>query len=375
MIDADKWQRAHGYHQQKQNMLFQALHQPGIIVGLGIHLIEAPEDTPAQYRDSRWLEIQTGIAIDLNGNLIIVPEPIPFRIASGETSTPQPLTVYLTVSYVDPKRLVRRETAEVAREMFRIDEKTSPPVDAEIEVCRIQIQPGAVELRRPIEVLSPGTNQVDLRYRRNAKVRPQAIVRVALIDSGKGPGLRFYHDSLTFLLEALEALYPSLQGDDVIHVPLSYEGVEHLRECDLAVLPGEQVLTLENENIALLRDYLNSGGAVFVEIRENEKQVLAALEELVYGLGATLNPLHQLPRKHLLKTTPFLFSALPMILERKVQLFCGGGIIATVGDLSAAWGANEALDLTRNDIRTAHELGINILNYASFRKHLRQLLN
>lgn len=375
MIDADKWQRAHQYHQQKQNMLFQSLHQPGIVVGLGIHLIAAPEDTPAQYRDQRWLEIQPGIAIDLNGNLIIAPEPVPFRIASGEKPNPQPMMVYLSLSYVDPKGLVRQGSSEIAREMFRIDEKTSSPSEVEIEVCRIQIQPGAVELQRPLEVLSPGTNQIDLRYRLNAKARPQAIAKVALIDQGRGLNLRAYHDNLSFLLDALDALYPVLQGDGPRHIPLSYEGIEHLRDCDLAVIPGEQILTLDNESIALLSDYLSSGGAVLVEIRENEEQILGALKEVAYGLGSSLDPLHQLPRKHPLKTKPFLFSALPTILGRQVQILCGGGIIVSIGDLASVWGASEAFGLSREDIRTAHELGINILNYASRRKMLRQLIN
>jgi hypothetical protein len=375
MINAEKWQRAHRYHQQKQNMLFQALHQPGIVVGLGIHLITAPEDTSAQFRDRRWLEIQPGIAIDLNGNLIIVPEAVPFHIASGDTPNPQPMMVYLTMSYVDPKGLVRREESEVAQEMFRIDEKTSPPSEAEVEVCRIQIQPGAVELQRPLEVLYPGTNQIDLRHRLSAKVRPQAIAKVALIDQGTGANLRPYHDNLSFLLEALDPLYPSLQAEALMHVPLSYESVEHIRDCNLIVIPGKQILTFENELISLLRDYLSNGGATLVEIKENEEQILSALKELAYGLGSSLDPLHQLPRKHPLKTKPFLFSTLPKLFGQDLQMLCGGGIIAVVGDLSAAWGANEAFGLSREEIRTSHELGINILNYASRRKILKQLMN
>jgi Domain of unknown function (DUF4159) len=375
MINADKWQRAHTYHQQKQNTLFQSLHQPGIVVGLGIHLIPAPEDTAAQYRDQRWLEIQPGIAIDLSGNLIVVPEPIPFHIASGDTPNIQPMIVYLTISYVDPKTLVRREQAEVIKETFRIDEETSPPSDTAIEVCRIQIQPGAVVLQRPLEVLHPGTNQIDLRYRLSAKTRPQATAKIALIDQGLGINLGPYQENLSFLLEALDSLYPSLQGDSLMRFPLSYESVEDLRECNLIVIPGVQISNFENEHISLLRDYLSSGGMVLVEIKENEEPTLDTLKELAYGLGASLDPLHQLPRKHLLKTKPFLFSALPKLYGQEVQIFCGGSIIAVVGDLSSAWGASEAFGLTREEVRASHELGINILNYATRRKILCQLMN
>jgi hypothetical protein len=375
MINADRWQRAHNYHQQKQNTLFQALHQPGIVVGLGIHLIDAPEETPAQYRDQRWLEIQPGMAIDVNGNLIIVPEAIPFRIASGDIPAAQPMMVYLVLSYVDPKSLVRREQPEVIQETFRIDEITVQPSESEIEVCRIQVQPGAVELQRPQEALFPGTNQFDLRYRLFAKARPQAIAKVVLIDQGSSSNLGPYQENLSFLLDALDGLYPSLQGDQLLRFPLSYESIEHLRDCNLAVIPGEQILHFDNETLTLLRDYLGNGGAVLVEIKENESSILEALREAAYGLGVSLEPLHQLPRKYPLKTKPFLFSALPELFGQQLQVFCGGGIIAVVGDLSSAWGATEAFGLTREEIRSAHELGINILSYACLHQMLRQLMN
>jgi hypothetical protein len=90
----------------------------------------------AQYRDGRWLQIQPGIAIDLVGNPIVVPEPIEFRISS-ENLTPDSISVYLVVSYVNPEKLRRKEQREIIQETFRIDEKTNPPGDLEVELCRI----------------------------------------------------------------------------------------------------------------------------------------------------------------------------------------------------------------------------------------------
>jgi hypothetical protein len=45
-----------------------------------------------------------------------------------------------------------------------------------------------------------------------------------------------------------------------------------------------------------------------------------------------------------------------------------------MGELSAAWGLDEELSLPRSDIRTAQELGINILHFAWHRRQLTQLL-
>jgi hypothetical protein len=45
-----------------------------------------------------------------------------------------------------------------------------------------------------------------------------------------------------------------------------------------------------------------------------------------------------------------------------------------VGDLSSAWGLDPDLSLSRADIRTAQELGINILHFAWKRRSMMQLL-
>ncbi|GAA6615929.1 hypothetical protein [Scytonema sp. NUACC26] len=180
MMNADRWRVAHQYHRHRQNVLHQSLHEPGIVCGLGVRLISPPAQAPARFRDRRWLEIQPGIAIDLEGNPIIVDPSTDrtFRIATTPPSTGT-LSVYLVVSYVEPQNSASRQNSELVREWFRFDEKTSPPTETEIELCRILLQSGTVELEAPPDVLFPSFNQLDLRYRPKVKARPQAVVRVA----------------------------------------------------------------------------------------------------------------------------------------------------------------------------------------------------
>ena len=59
-----------------------------------------------------------------------------------------------------------------------------------------------------------------------------------------------------------------------------------------------------------------------------------------------------------------------MINQQLIRLLTGGGIILVVGDLAAAWGLDSGLTLPRITIRTAQELGINILQYAWRRRQL-----
>jgi Domain of unknown function (DUF4159) len=383
MINAERWRRAHDYHQQRQNMLYQALNQPGIVAGLGIHLVAAPSEVPAKYRDQRWLEVQPGLAIDLSGNLIVVPHPVVFRIAAGETPMPDPMTVYLMISHVDPKNLVRREQPEVIQETFRLDEKTSPPEDLEIELCRIQLKPGEVELRCPDDVLDPEINQIDLRHRLLVQARPQGLARVALLQTmtmskarSADPYTEVRHlSNLDSLLEAASALYPSLRGAPAQKLSLSEMNFGSLQDCNCLFFPGTSALTLDPNEVGLLKQFLETGGVFVAEVFPEDSSALASIQTLAQDLNISLQSLYQLPPKHPLKTQPFLFSALPGLYGQEIQILCGEGMVVMVGELSSAWGANSALAMSRGDIRTAQEFGINILHFASKRRSLKQLLS
>ena len=138
MINSERWRLAHEYHHHRQNMQYQSLFLPGIICGLGVAPIAAPADLPAKFRDGRWVQIQPGIAIDLHGNFIVVPEPLDFRISS-EAFDLKVEIVYLVLSYVDPAKLKRLSSNEVLVETFRVNERTDLPLNSDIEICRLAI--------------------------------------------------------------------------------------------------------------------------------------------------------------------------------------------------------------------------------------------
>jgi len=91
LINSDRWQLAHNYHWQRQNLLYQSLFQAGIVTGLAVSPIPPPQNVPAKYRDGRWLLIHRGIAIDAHSNFIIVSEPMEFRLANWEQNTVRPV--------------------------------------------------------------------------------------------------------------------------------------------------------------------------------------------------------------------------------------------------------------------------------------------
>ncbi len=367
MMNAERWGLAHHYHRQRQNVHYQSLNEPGIVCGLGVRVVEAPSETSARFRDKRWVEIQPGIGIDLEGNPIIVDPSInrKFRIATNPPTTGT-LTVYLVASYVEPPEPGEREnTKYLLREWFRFDEKTSPPTDKEIELCRIELQSQTVELENPEDLLFPKFNQLDLRYRRQAKVRPQATIKVATT-------LNATYENLSYLMQSVSSLYPTLQGvTEIGQVNIDTD----LSNYDLVYVTGLQAINLYDRELEKFIKYLQTGGIILIEVPQDSSNLLEQVKQAIaYQFQISLQSWGELRFNHPLRRQPFLFAKPPQINQKPIQLWNGGGIVLIEGELSTAWGLDENLNLERHDIRSAQEFGINILSFALQRRHITQLL-
>ncbi len=432
LLNAHRWQQAHEYHRQRQNIHYQALHQPGIVYGLGVRVIAAPEEIAAQYRDGRWVEVQPGMAIDRQGNPIIVDRAIAFHFSA--TAREAPVKVYLVLSYVDPAMLQSQSTEEMVRETFRIDEKTTPASGLEVELCRIELSPGGMTLSASEDVFSPQPNQLDLRYRRQVGARSQGIVQVAYLAQGNESD-QAIENNLSCLLQAFLALDPERRGiESVIPItpqsPLPSEDSGERwaenqalswQEYDFIYLSYAQAVQSNPEQQLSWCSYLAAGGVLLIELWEDQTQIdelsavqqeleeaiadigdtaelqvvkaqlreelaacevelnrqieeiCASIQSLGLNLGMTTGDSGRLFPWHPLKNQPFLFQILPQIRRYPIRVFHWGGIILVIGDLSLAWGVNGGLELPREKIRNAHEFGINLLHFASRRRQLTQL--
>ena len=437
-ITVERWNLAHQYHRQRQNIYYQSLHQPGIVYGLGVCLIDAPEGIAPQYRDRRWVQIQPGLGIDCHGNVIIVSQPLEFQIVSQARNN-IPLTIYLVISYVDPEQLRHGNNTEVV-ETFRVDEKNQPPTPEEIELCRILLQPGETVLQAPRNVFFPSPNCLDLRYRPQIGTAPQSLVKIAMVDLDYQQELE-KADRLQRLLNSVRGLYPTMEGEQQIGV-ISLDSTpdkNSIFNYDLLYLSQRRSQQLNQGQLELLKTYLVRGGAILIEIsiqntkietlRCVESQLIQAIERIesleenmtaqdggtestqsgdavielkpslqtelqatqeklkeeiekmtlsyyqfAQQLDTPLDSWEDLRRDHPLRNQPFLFAALPKINHQSLQLLIGGGLIIIIGELSAAWGLDKSLELDRESIRTAQEFGINILHFACQRRKMTQAL-
>ena len=260
LINAERWRHAHSYHRQRQNVHYQSLNQPGIVCGLGVRAIAAPKEVAAEYRDQSWVQIQPGIAIDLAGNPIVLSKPFNFRITT-ELQDSEPVMVYVVARYRDPDEL-EAQKREIVQETFRIDEKSNLPDIWEVELCRIRLQIDKKAITQPADVFFPGYGDIDLRYRTQVQARPQALLRVAQVNFDDSESSQNFFN-LSYLLQAVEALYPSLRGVEVID---QVDWAANLQTYDLLYLTGQQKLSLNASEVTALESYLHMGGILLVDV-------------------------------------------------------------------------------------------------------------
>jgi hypothetical protein len=367
-IDAARWSIAHDYHRQRQTLHYQALWEPGIICGLGVRVIDPPPTARSQFRDQRWIEIQPGIAMDVAGNPIVVgAEPAENRTYRLATPAPvkEPLTVHVVLGHVDPDTLELPEQVVHISEQFRLDERVKTLDARDIELCRLQFWPGEVRLQSPKDPFAPGPYELDLRSRRVAQIRPQACLRIGALDSLSHQTVQHWQG----LLDSLPMLCPTLRG--VLDLqPLEAIAPQQLANYDLLYVTPTALAKWQTEGRdrewAALRHYLNMGGTVLLEATHRDPSLKPLVYRLTENTGVSgVNSQHQLKRH------PFRFGQLPPTANGKLELFYGMGVVLAIAPLSEAWDSEL---LPRHDIRSAHELGINLLHFAWQRHHYHQLL-
>lgn len=353
VMNADRWKLAHHYHSHRQSIVYQSLYQPGIVYGLGITVLQEPpkessltfQNRDRQRQEVRWIEIQPGVAIDHQGNPIVVDEKtdrsyrIAFDVFENRTRT-----IYIVVRYVDPEELQYSDQTTTIQDRFRFEQRTDPPEFGEIELCRIELGSNRVVLKLPDDLFKPGTNEIDVRYRLQAQFRAQAMLRIGTVQ----PWQPEISAAIAALTRSLAAIFPTLQ----CQTHSSAVASESLSNYDVLYVEPE-LLKLGNRESD---EYLQECGGVYLSIVSDAS---SAPSELVSWQD------HQ----HFVRLQPFLFTKLPESFG--LWLAPQGDRIVITRSLIKAWlGEN----LTRQDIRTAHEIGINILHFIWQRRRLFQSL-
>jgi hypothetical protein len=158
---AEDWQGEQEYHREKLRLHNRGLHTPGLLRGVA-------GDLRVRSAGGLTLQVLPGAAIDGYGNEIYLAQPRKLTIQPGSTALPR--LFYVLLSYGEDQAEPSRNTAVpeysgnkrvVEEPLLRISDQ-QPDKLLEIELARIDLQPGAAAVSDAADPAAPVGNEIDL---------------------------------------------------------------------------------------------------------------------------------------------------------------------------------------------------------------------
>ena len=365
-IDAEVWRQAHYHHHHHRYVHALSAHRPGIVVGLEVAASQSRE---------RTVVVSPGIAIDGEGQTLVVSEPVAFVIEEARQ-------VYITLSFL---RAVDRSSAITVgggqqhyREVEGRELKATKdqPQSAYLELARIFRSGADKPIRDAANPFMPGVDELNLLYRSAAF--PQCWA-----DCGVG--------ELAYVPRHADApwnpnragLWNLLRHGNTQNFHLDFTGPINLtappgggREPVLLYIAGRQAFQpFAQAEVDGLRAFLDRGGVLFGEALNEGEEFTQAFQELSRQLGANVQPL---PAGHALLSAHYVFAEAPGGRHEPGALLLddNAGVVFSACDYGGAWqggveGASSNASRTR--IHQAQEWGLNIVAWASRRVRAKRL--
>jgi hypothetical protein len=354
-VTAQVWEEAHAYHRDRQRVHDLLSHGMGIVTGLEVIASDPPDSS---------LYVLPGIAVDSNGESIILTDPLAYDVgtARGRLS--------LLLTYEESRPSIEQEDGPFyIRAQFGIAAEPSLARATGVELARIHRPDGDAPIRNARDAEYPGANELDLRFRQDVGwqrpvAREAATVAVcytsALEDTGRGHGAGR-------LARALRHAGRPIWVDD--RVPLASD----LKSYTMVYLVGQDDFQLSRDEMNALYAYLQAGGGVLFEsCRRGELEGAPPADAAFFELMASMGiELAEIRPGHLLLVEPNLFAEVPPGFESDgpPRVWAGGGVIFSACDYGCLWrGARRRGTPSREEIRTAIEWGENLVTYVQARQ-------
>jgi len=370
VIDADTWRDAHNYSRDQQRLHNLVFHQVGIIEGLEVTSNEPPDLS---------VNIHPGIAVDPEGNIIIVQNIYHYQIKNRDKET-----VYLIIQFREvlegpyqppnggqPTRIV---------DGYRIQERNNLPEEPYLELARIDLDPGEAVIRSAENKETPVKNEINLNFRREATksssqttsaevaamipeiINPkQKIVLGYVAALGENSDLHIH--GLRNLAREMEMRY-----NWIIELEENVTLDNNIDRFTMIYLTGGKDFRLGEDKQRVLGDFLKSNGVLVAEDcsegtpRSNNSNIYGPVyDELIDKFKLTLKPVnHGSP----LLSNVNIFSEVPQGVKSGI-LLKGNNVIYSNNDYGCAWqGGHKGNPISRDAIRSAFEIGANIIDYA-----------
>jgi hypothetical protein len=353
-IDAATWTDAHNYHQAAQRLHLRALHGWGIVGGLQVLPVSPP---------TRGVIVQPGVALDSDGNLIRVPQPV--RIALPLPSSGVACVVLrFAETQVDPGN---GTPPSRVNEHFNLVVSEPPLRSTDIEVARVQMTGTEAPVNAAPNEWAPGNYEIDPRFRRQLRETPIDTLTIGRLVLAEQNGSGVHHQGLANLVRELRLSAPFLVqflGDVRIE--------QAVGQCNLLYFSGAGAPRLSPREGAQLLAYLRGGGVLFAEPSSQQEaeqkeggRFVASFQRLLSDLKHDVAPIGG---DHPLYNARHLFAVAPDGAAGSAPVLARDNVFLSPNDYGGCWqGGGSGKPLARETIRGAMELGVNLAWYAATR--------
>lgn len=383
VIDSDTWRDAHEYHRDQQRLHVLAFHSVGIVDGLEIVANKPPDLS---------VIIHPGMAVDPQGNVIIVPETQNYKIQTREKRT-----IYLIMQFrevpAEPYQPPNGGQPTRIMEAYRIQERDTLPKEPYLELCRINFDPVDKAIKDARYQTQVGRNEIDLNFRQattpisttplsappseqkpaqtqvaptKEAVTPPAVT-IAIGHAVVGEADKNLHRA------GLQNLIKEINRQGGFQTSLSENIVidRKISRFALIYMTGNGRFDLTPEQQSIISEFLQSGGVIFGEGCCDEATGTGAKGAREFGLifnqlaNQVKCKLETVQRGHALLSVCHVFSEVPKGTSETAMLLEGGHMIFNGSDYGCSWqGGYRDKPLTRETIRDSIEMGTNIIFYA-----------
>ncbi len=353
-VTAQVWEKAHEYHRQWQRAHDLLSHGPRIVTGLEV-IASDPADSSVY--------VLPGIATDPLGRTIVVSEPVAYDVGPAQG------TLYLLLTYEESQPTANADEEDgplYLYSQFGIQATRTLPDTPFVELCRVRRQSRESALVNARNRAHPGSNEIDLRFRLEAKVAVQETACLAVSYTGGSTDDK-HSQGLDRVAQRLRRSGQPVWVDNRVALAPGLETYA------LLYLVGQDAFQLNRDEMNALYAFLQSGGTLFIEscrrrTSSGEPPADASFLDLLASMGVQLQ---EVSPGHQLLTEPHLFAAPPPGFETEgtPKILVSDHIILSNCDYGCLWqGERRGRPASREEIRTALEWGENLVSYALTRR-------
>jgi hypothetical protein len=354
-VTARVWEEAHDYHRQQQRLHAMLQHGAGIVAGLEVLASDPPDNA---------VYILPGIAVDGDGQTIVMTEPLSFDLGRTEGQ------LFLRLTYGESRpRADAPEPADGAalyvRAEYGMEAVPTLTDGAGVELARLIREGRGLPVTNARDLTRPRANEIDLRYRQHVGAALPEIVSLGVAHVGGAAGGR-HGRGLGHV-----ARHVRFHSDQKVWVDEGVRLTAGLNRYALIYLVASGFWQPSAEEARALADFRQAGGTILFESCRHDlaggpTPADNAFVQYAASLGARLD---DVPRDHWLLTEPHLFSAPPAGYETQGVVKMAEGLIFSAYDYGCLWQAEQrAGPPSREAVRAALEWGANLVSYAAARR-------